>query len=423
MAGQGKWIAGRTAEEEAGLIAGEIAWKQKCAEKYKLSLDDYSSVLDEVWAYTPELPKHVLDMAIHYQGDTSRLERAISKIIHGEPIKIATLGGSLSLRGWNKPDEAFLRQFHKWLEITFVPGCRAEAEKHVQESAKHDNAANKSSLEAEKHVQDSTTHDNTANESFLGSQQQQQRRLLKSELAASHPAEGKAGSCVQGSTTQASTAYESSLDSQQQQQQQQRRLLNAELPASEPAEGKVLDCGPATDALHSQASAYYRSMGHSCSGSHMEMFSLAVPAAGPGYAESGSHIEMFSLAVPAAGPGYIERCALQHVPDDVDLIVMDFGVNDYQVSDYVSHPERHAFERMLRTFLRMPHKPAILLFESYSWSQAAGTYTGGGRFGVNAAQDKHILIAEYYGVIQALGARAALFQQLQATGSLEAGTT
>eukprot|EP00798_Chlamydomonas_sp_ICE-L_P016899 gene16899-23175_t len=48
--------------------------------------------------------------------------------------------------------------------------------------------------------------------------------------------------------------------------------------------------------------------------------------------------------------------------------------------------------------------------------EVAGAFTGSGRYGVNAAQDKHIPIAEYYGIIQALGTRAALFQQLQATG-------
>ena len=28
--------------------------------------------------------------------------------------------------GWNKPDETFIRQLHKWLELTFVEGCRAQ---------------------------------------------------------------------------------------------------------------------------------------------------------------------------------------------------------------------------------------------------------------------------------------------------------
>ena len=42
----------------------------------------------------------------------------------GEPVKVVLLGGSLSLRGWNYPDESFIRQLHKWLELTFIPGCR-----------------------------------------------------------------------------------------------------------------------------------------------------------------------------------------------------------------------------------------------------------------------------------------------------------
>jgi hypothetical protein len=77
--------------------------------------------------------------------------------VAGEPVKIVNLGGSLSLRGgwrvksaisfadvtdaatspaapaltyaylcsgWNYPDESYVRQLHKWLELTFVEGCR-----------------------------------------------------------------------------------------------------------------------------------------------------------------------------------------------------------------------------------------------------------------------------------------------------------
>ena len=46
--------------------------------------------------------------------------------VTGEPVKIALLGGSLSMRGWNRADEAYISQVHKWLEVTLQEGCRCE---------------------------------------------------------------------------------------------------------------------------------------------------------------------------------------------------------------------------------------------------------------------------------------------------------
>jgi hypothetical protein len=40
---------------------------------------------------------------------------------------------------------------------------------------------------------------------------------------------------------------------------------------------------------------------------------------------------------------------LQKTPQDVDLFLIDFAVNDYSSADRLSHPERHAYERILRT--------------------------------------------------------------------------
>jgi hypothetical protein len=50
----------------------------------------------------------------------------------GEPTSVALLGGSLSIRGWNHADESYIAQVHKWLEVTFVEGCREEAEARAQ---------------------------------------------------------------------------------------------------------------------------------------------------------------------------------------------------------------------------------------------------------------------------------------------------
>ena len=52
-----------------------------------------------------------------------------------------------------------------------------------------------------------------------------------------------------------------------------------------PAEEVELMFGPPPTELHSLPRASYRSSGHMCTASRIELVSLAVPAAGPGYAE------------------------------------------------------------------------------------------------------------------------------------------
>lgn len=44
--------------------------------------------------------------------------------ISGDNVTVSLLGGSISLRGWNSPDESYITQVHKWLELVMVEGCR-----------------------------------------------------------------------------------------------------------------------------------------------------------------------------------------------------------------------------------------------------------------------------------------------------------
>jgi hypothetical protein len=56
------------------------------------------------------------------------------------------------------------------------------------------------------------------------------------------------------------------------------------------------------------------------------------------------------------------------------------------------------------------------MFEAYSPYQARSTFIGVGPHGENLSQDKHALIAEYYGEVQLLSVRAALWQIISASG-------
>ena len=49
---------------------------------------------------------------------------ALPSPLAGEAVQVTLLGGSISIRGCNHPDESYIAQAHKWLELTFLEGCR-----------------------------------------------------------------------------------------------------------------------------------------------------------------------------------------------------------------------------------------------------------------------------------------------------------
>lgn len=53
-------------------------------------------------------------------------------------------------------------------------------------------------------------------------------------------------------------------------------------------------------------------------------------------------------------PQLMCRCVLHRLPEDADLVILDFGINDFQKGDALIHPERQAFERILRRALSLP---------------------------------------------------------------------
>eukprot|EP00798_Chlamydomonas_sp_ICE-L_P007714 gene7714-882_t len=126
---------------------------------------------------------------------------------------------------------------------------------------------------------------------------------------------------------------------------------------------------PQHDALHVVSIPWYQQSGHVC---------------------NGSHIELHHLSVPAAGPDYTESCVLQHVPDDADLVIIEFACNDYMDPQDLRTSERMAYERMIRTALNLPNKPAVLLFEVYCYKQSKYTFDGE----LELAEEKHHLAGQ-----------------------------
>eukprot|EP00798_Chlamydomonas_sp_ICE-L_P007715 gene7715-883_t len=154
---------------------------------------------------------------------------------------------------------------------------------------------------------------------------------------------------------------------------------------------------PQHDALHVVSTPWYQHSGHVC---------------------NGSHIELHHLSVPAAGPDYTESCVMQHVPDDADLVIMEFACNDVMDRKHMRTSERMALERMIRTALNFPNKPAVLLFEAFCYSQSNHTFDRE----LDLAEDKHTLIAKYYGNVQVLSARSAFFDYVKGAGDVPLGS-
>ena len=77
------------------------------------------------------------------------------------------------------------------------------------------------------------------------------------------------------------------------------------------------------------------------------------------------------------------------VPADVDLVMVEYGVNDLIHGNEVhalANPdnqmytvERKALERLYRRMLLLPSRPALLLFEAYAWGAKHSEHGHGGR--------------------------------------------
>ncbi|GFZ43067.1 hypothetical protein JCM24511_00785 [Saitozyma sp. JCM 24511] len=106
--------------------------------------------------------------------------------------------------------------------------------------------------------------------------------------------------------------------------------------------------------------------------------------AGTAYGESGRDRGMNSYvngALGATGSDYFSLCFKEHIPEDVDLVVIELAVND-EPQVYV----QESYERLVRSLLDLPRKPAVLNLQVFQlmFSQILG---GG---------DQHMGVAQYY---------------------------
>ncbi|KAG8768143.1 CRISPR-associated endonuclease/helicase Cas3 [Ceratobasidium sp. 428] len=88
-------------------------------------------------------------------------------------------------------------------------------------------------------------------------------------------------------------------------------------------------------------------------------------------------------AVPATGTAYFSVCALEHIDESVDLVILELAINDLR-----GESSAMTYEWLIRSLLELPHKPAIISTHVFS-THFEYLATGG---------DNHLAVAQYYDI-------------------------
>ncbi|KAG8711820.1 CRISPR-associated endonuclease/helicase Cas3 [Ceratobasidium sp. 394] len=88
-------------------------------------------------------------------------------------------------------------------------------------------------------------------------------------------------------------------------------------------------------------------------------------------------------AVPATGTAYFSVCALEHIDENVDLVILELAINDLR-----GESSAMTYEWLIRSLLDLPNKPAIISTHVFS-VHFEYIATGG---------DNHLAVAQYYDI-------------------------
>ncbi|QRW19610.1 GDSL-like lipase/acylhydrolase family protein [Rhizoctonia solani] len=88
-------------------------------------------------------------------------------------------------------------------------------------------------------------------------------------------------------------------------------------------------------------------------------------------------------AVPATGTEYFSVCALEHIDENVDLVIIEMAINDLR-----NEAAAMTYEWLLRFLLQLPNKPAIISAHVFS-IHFEYLATGG---------DYHLPVSQYYDI-------------------------
>ncbi len=86
-------------------------------------------------------------------------------------------------------------------------------------------------------------------------------------------------------------------------------------------------------------------------------------------------VSVYNGAVAGTLSTFMSACVRNHLPEQVDLVLIEYAVNDLPCHPFDSD-QRMGFERLLRKVLNYPKRPAVVLVNTYQWFNVKGEYTG-----------------------------------------------
>ncbi|KZO90804.1 hypothetical protein CALVIDRAFT_489907 [Calocera viscosa TUFC12733] len=105
----------------------------------------------------------------------------------------------------------------------------------------------------------------------------------------------------------------------------------------------------------------------------------------------------------ATGSKYFSMCFPAHIPEDVDIVLLELSINDRRIDD------AEAWETLVRALLELPNKPAVISTSTFALQFSQGLGVGG---------DLHLGVAQYYD-IPVISLRNPLLPYLFSTPALE----
>ncbi|KAK3286862.1 DNA polymerase alpha subunit B [Cymbomonas tetramitiformis] len=122
---------------------------------------------------------------------------------------------------------------------------------------------------------------------------------------------------------------------------------------------------------------------------------------------------MHNGGVSASPIKYMNLCVREHVPADVDLVIIEYAVNQMLPDKSIAKSDPvQQYERLVRKLIRFPNRPAIILLQTFSWSRGFNriAHNSWSSF-FETPEDHFAVVAKYYG-LPSLSLRDAIFHNV-----------
>lgn len=119
----------------------------------------------------------------------------------------------------------------------------------------------------------------------------------------------------------------------------------------------------------------------------------------------GVEFELVNLARRATAATFAALCLVQDMPDDADLVLIEYSINGYggQCQCFTA-PQNAGYETLVRRVIKKAPQAALMAFATFMWLDKHG----GRELYHNTGEDQHAVIARRYG-IPMMSVRDALY--------------